>query len=232
MRSLSKLLVLIALSAAVLSLGESAAFAQRYYGRGYGPAPGYYAAPGYGWYGAHQHDGFYMRLDAGVGGLSASENVGGSTYTYSGLSTHLGAAFGGVVAPNLVIYGEFIFATVSNASLSEGGVTQSYSGTNLDVFGFGPGIAYYFEPINLYLSGTLTFTQVSFSDTYYGYSQGDTNFGLGVSLMLGKEWWVSRDWGIGIAGQFHLASMGDSVAGYNTDLRVASFAALFSATYN
>jgi hypothetical protein len=231
MRTLSRLVAFVALSLAAFSLTESAASAQPgYYRRGYAPAPGYYAPAAY--YGFHQHDGFYMRLYAGFGFLSASEEYQGTNYTYSGFAGMLGASFGGVVARNLVVYGELMGASVTNASLSAAGYTDAYSGTDLELFGFGPGITYYFEPVNLYLSGTLLFSQVSFSDTGSGYSQGDSNMGLGANFMVGKEWWVTADWGIGIAGLAHLSSMGDSVAGYDTNLRVASFTVLFSATYN
>jgi len=232
MRIGPKLLFLLGVASAVVLFGESAAFAQRpYYGRGYGPPPGYYPAPAYGsWYGYHQHDGFYMRIYAGLGYLSASATYAGVTETYSGLGATYGAAFGGTIAPNLILYGEFLGTSVTNADLSYGGVTQTYSGTDLTLVGFGPGIAYYVEPVNLYLSGTLTFTQVSFSDTYSGYPVGDTNLGIGLSLMVGKEWWVTRDWGVGIAGQIHVASMGDP--SYDSRLRAAAFSMLFSATYN
>jgi hypothetical protein len=232
MRYVTKLLFLLGLTSAIVLLGESAALAQRpYYGRGYGPQPGYAPAPAYGsWYGGHQHDGFYMRITAGLGYFSASESYGGTRYTYSGLGETLCAAFGGAIAPNLILYGELLGTSVTNASLSANGVTQGYSDTDLTLAGFGPGIAYYIEPVNLYLSGTLTFTQVSFSNTYSGYPAGDSNLGIGLSLMVGKEWWVSRDWGIGIAGQLHVASMGDP--GYDTRLQATAFSVLFSATYN
>jgi hypothetical protein len=235
MRIHSKLVFLLGIASAIVLLGESAAFAQRpYYGRGYGPQPGYYPAPAYGsWYGYHQHDGFFMRVTAGLGYFSASESYGGATYTYSGLGESLSAAFGGTIAPNLILYGELLGTSVSNASLSYGGATQPYSGTDVTLFGFGPGLAYYVEPVNLYLSGTLTFTQVSFTDTYSGYPSGDSNLGIGLSFMVGKEWWVTRDWGIGIAGQVHVATMSDTPApGYDTRLRAAALSMLFSATYN
>src|SRR5665811_847103 len=64
--------------------------------------------------------------------------------------------------------------------------------------GIGPGIAYYFGPINLYLSGTLALSRFW---TYDGNgSRLDTSkIGLSFELQVGKEWWVSRDWGLGIA---------------------------------
>ena len=231
MRIVARLTVLLGLATLLVVLGESAAFAQRpYYGRGYGPAPGYYA-PGYGGgYGYHQHDGFYVRLDAGFGYMSASETYGGATDNYTGGGVTYGAAFGGVVMPGLVVYGEFLGTSIVNATYGYNGVPQDLSGLDLNLVGFGPGVAYYFEPFNFYLSGTLTFTQVSFSDTNTATPLSDTNLGFGVSLMVGKEWWVSRDWGLGLAAQFHFASMDHPDVGAR--LQASVFSLLFSATYN
>ncbi len=235
MRVANKLVFLIGLAAGLVMLAGSPAFAQRaYYGRGYGPPRGYPAGPagtGY-WYGYHQHDGFYMRLHAGLGYMSASETYAGATDTYSGLGGTFGAAFGGTIASNLILYGELLGTSITDATFSSGGITQRYSGTDVTLAGFGPGIAYYVEPINLYLSGTLTFTQVSFSSTDTSEPIADTNLGVGLSFMVGEEWWVTGDWGMGIAGQAHIATMGDTVAGYDTRLRVVALSLLFSATYN
>ena len=230
MRSCPKLIFMLGVASLLVLLGESAAFAQRpYYGRGYGPQPGY--APAYGsGYGSHQHDGFYMRLFVGPGYLSTSETYLGETGTYSGVGVTYGAAFGGTIAPNLILYGEFLGTTITNASVSYGGTRPDYSGMDLTLFGFGPGVAYYIEPVNLYLSGTLTFTEISFSDTNTAAPVDSTNLGIGLSFMVGKEWWVARDWGIGIAGQIHIATMHDP--GYNARMRASAFSILFSATYN
>jgi hypothetical protein len=230
MRSCPKLIFMLGV-AGFLMLGESAALAQRpYYGRGYGPQPGYGPAPAYGsWYGYHQHDGFYMRLYAGPGYFSASETYLGETGTYSGVGVTYGAAFGGTIAPNLILYGELLGTTVTNATFSAGG-QSNLTGYDMTLFGFGPGVAYYFEPVNLYLSGTLTFTEISFSDTNTAAPVDSTDLGIGLSFMVGKEWWVARDWGIGIAGQFHIATMHDP--SYDARMRASAFSLLFSATYN
>ena len=232
MRIYPKLIVLLGIASAVVLLGESPACAQRpYSGRGYGPQPGYRSAPAYGsWYGYHQHDGFYMRLYAGLGYFTASETYTGATDTYSGVGATYGAAFGGTIAPNLILYGEFLGTTVTNATLSYGGSLPDYSGMDLTLFGFGPGVAYYIEPVNLYLSGTLTFTEISFSDTNTAQPLDNTNLGIGFSFMVGKEWWVTPDWGIGIAGQLHIAAMHDPTV--EARLRATVFSLLFSATYN
>jgi hypothetical protein len=53
--------------------------------------------------------------------------------------------------------------------------------------------------------------------------------------MAGKEWWVSDNWGLGAALQFHYGSMEDGPSGaLGTSPRVHSnaFGLLFSSTFN
>ena len=140
------------------------------------------------------------------------------------------AAVGGVIVPNLIIYGEILGTTVVNADYRDTGGGVGLSGLDVTMFGLGPGIAYYLTPANVYLSGTLAFSKVSFTDTDYGDSAGETDFGIGLSLMCGKEWWITTDWGIGLAGQVYWANMSDSA--YDTRLNGLAFSLLFSATYN
>ena len=116
--------------------------------------------------------------------------------------------------------------------VNDGNGSVVLSGVDMTMAGIGPGVAYYFEPINLYLSGTLTFNRISFSDSSSNYPYGDTSVGIGLSMMVGKEWWVGRDWGIGLAGQIHLATMKDTPQGYDSRMNAAVFSLLFSATYN
>lgn len=235
MRQILGSLMFVAVLGGTLMFGESIASAQGYYGPAYGPpAPppqrGYYAAPRSYYYG-HTHDGFFMRLTAGFGYVSASETYGGATDTYSGMGATFGAAFGGSIAPNLILFGEFLGTSVPDPNFELSGptgYTANFSG-DMTLFGFGPGVAYYIEPINLYLSGTLAFSEISISN-YDNNGSLDTNLGFGMSLAVGKEWWVARDWGIGLAGQLHLASMRDS--GADTRMTAAAFSLLFSATFN
>ncbi len=235
MRHFLRLSVLLTVIGGSLLLGEAPARAQPYYGPAYGPPRGYYRAPAYAppyYYGGHMHDGFFMRVNLGAGYLHASESYGGITDTFSGAGFAFAAAFGGAVVPNLIIYGEVLGITVPDPDLSStDGTNVNLSGVDLTMVGIGPGIAYYFMPINLYLSGTLTFTQMSFSDSYSN-ATSDTNVGIGFSFTVGKEWWVGRDWGLGLAGQLQLASMGDNVGGYSTRMTAEVFSLLFSATYN
>jgi hypothetical protein len=245
MRPYLRSLCLLALAGGALLLGESAASAQYYYGPAYGPppppapapVPRYYAAPAPryspapSYYSApFVHQGLFLRLTVGAGFLTASETVNGATLSYSGFGATLSGALGGAIAPNLIIYGEILGTSVFNADQTYGGQPQGLSGLDVAMYGFGPGIAFYIEPVNMYLSGTLTFSKVSFTDTYSQYPTGDTNLGIGGSFTVGKEWWVAQRLGMGIAGQAFVASMTDPE--YNTRLSAVAISMLFSLTFN
>ncbi len=178
--------------------------------------------PGY-----HTHDGFYMRLSFGFGGAASS----GAGEKYSGGSFAFGAAFGGALTQHLILYGEFLLHAIPDPTRDGFGSSQTLGGTEVDILGFGPGVAYYFMPLNLYLSGTLLIQQVQLSDTNdSSNSVALTKTGIGCSLMVGKEWWVSDDWGLGVAAQLLLGSAKDPYSDAHWTSR--GVAVMFSSTYN
>lgn len=241
MRPLLRSLSLLVLAGGALLIGESTVLAQSYYGPAYGPPspppPSYRPAPRYAapvYYepaGAH-NGGLFIRLTAGLGYLYATESARGQSLHYSGFGGTAGLAIGGVIAPNLVLFGEILGTSAVDAQVEYSGGGRDYPGVDVTLFGFGPGIAYYLEPANVYLSATLTFSKLTFSsqDYYYdGYAE-DTDLGIGGSFMVGKEWWIARHLGMGVAGQLHLASMRDSY--YDTRLTATAFSVLFSMSFN
>ncbi|MGB8297708.1 MAG: hypothetical protein WCG85_19990 [Polyangia bacterium] len=212
------------------------------YPPGYGyPPPGYgYPPPGYGYpppyapragmgaSGYHTHDGFFMRLSLGGGGASASK----SGEKYSGGSLAFAAAFGGAITPHLILYGEVLGHSVHEPKHTMTGIPDTTErGLDMSVAGVGPGVAYFFMPLNLYLSGTLLFQQVTLSDSNNSNLSADiTNVGIAASLMVGKDWWVSDNWALGIAAQFLLGSAKDRYTDANWT--TAAAALMLTASYN
>lgn len=83
-----------------------------------------------------------------------------------------------------------------------------------------------FIPANLYLAASLGVGAFSAS----GDIEGDSGSGFAGQTTLGKEWWVSARWGLGVAGVFGFFTLPESTSsenwtGYN-------FAVMFSATLN
>jgi len=208
---------------------------------GYGsppPPPGYYPPPRHYGYSrpvyqpVYQHDGFYLHLDIGYGYTSLSANYAGEKMTISGGSLAFGIAAGGVIAPNLILFGTFYGNVISDPDVSYGGVPSTDGwGTDATVYGLGIGLAYYLMPVNVYFSGAISATWLKVEDSYYAQTYLETNTGLGFQGKVGKEWWVWPGWGLGVAGQLTLSSMKSSDLD-NVRWTGASFSVLFSATFN
>jgi outer membrane protein W len=97
-------------------------------------------------------------------------------------------------------------------------------------------------PVNIYFTGAVG---VSWTSVREQDSDGDTvsnasDMGLGLNLDIGKEWWVSDNWGLGVAARLwytaltHKQDLGISSGGgdtISTDFKLGALAVLFSATY-
>jgi hypothetical protein len=169
-----------------------------------------------------------MRLALGFGG-AALENTA-AKLKLSGRSVGFSAAFGGAITPNLILYGELVAHFVSEYQFENNGYSANSQNT-LNVVGAGPGVAYYFMPLNLYLSGTFLLQKAAESNPNDNDRSSDiTNQGVGCSLMVGKEWWVSTDWGLGIGVEFFLGSAKSN--DYDSSWTSKAATVMFSATYN
>jgi hypothetical protein len=186
------------------------------------------------------HDGFFLRLSTGIGFASVkgdSDNSG----TFKGATGQGSIAVGGMIVDNLAIHADFFATTLFNPDYEINGTTSS-TPNNFEVAmraaTVGAGLTYYFMPVNLYLTASLGIAYVS---TEVSYTSGGVSFkntyesetGLGLNVMLGKEWWITDNWGLGVAGQliyFNIPVKDKDSASDN--FSGASFGALFSATYN
>ena len=68
-------------------------------------------------------------------------------------------------------------------------------------------------------------------DDQYNSPAVETDPGFGMDLLVGKEWWVSSSWGLGLAAQFIYGSAKDREPALE---RWTTFGGglLFTATYN
>ncbi len=213
----------------------------------YGPPPPYYYRPYYRYRampyayapppppvesmeGFHTHDGFFMRVHVGIAATGFSSTQSGIKTNYAGGGSSTGIAIGGVIARDLILYGAAFGTSTSNPDKQVAGTSVTGDLGNLGVGAIGPGIAYYFEHINLYASATFGLAGFR-ADDNNGFRADSSRSGTAFELMLGKEWWVSPNWGLGIAGEIFTASLKDkNVPGLTWSAGAASL--LFSATYN
>lgn len=192
----------------------------------YYPGPDPSARPGY-----QTHEGMFLRMLVGPSHTTMTTETPFGDMSITGNGATLSFALGGALTPSVIVFGELFASIASRPDVEIGGVSVMSDGS-ARVSGMGPGVAYYF-PGNLYLSGTLAFSRLTAADEN-GDSVGESEIGLGMNTLIGKEWWVSPNWGLGVAGQIFLGRMADNDAGADNPPKwgVAALGVLFSATYD
>jgi len=178
---------------------------------------------------AYVHDGFFLRLAPGIGWKDTSSDAGGNSLKMTGVSGLFNFAIGGAVSQDLILHLDLSGVNSSDPTVKRNGtdVSSNYSSSSTSLVGIG--MTYYF-PSNFYLTGAAGMAGAS---TKSNGSTVRTDTGYGADVMVGKEWWVSDNWGLGIAGQFLYTNCPSktSVPG-RPDVKSTSFGLLFSATYN
>jgi hypothetical protein len=178
------------------------------------------------------HDGFYLRLHLGFGRTSVEGKNGvGARNTLVGMGTSFGVALGGTVAPNLAVFGTLTFNFTDGPTVSDGQGNSARASGSLGLYAIGAGVVYYVQPLNLYVSGALTGVQLQFLDER-GRTVYESKFGAGFQGIVGKEWWVSSEWGLGIALETFLAGYMKDDADPTVRWSGHAFTLLFSATCN
>jgi len=181
----------------------------------------------------HRHKGFFIRPELGFGYFGTSASQGGITQKLSGGGGVFALAIGGAVSEDFILAGQVWDYVASDPTLSISGGGFDGSGTvngSAALVGYGVLLNWYFMPGNLYVAVTPSLTKVASID-----ENGDTDttdWGFGARVGLGKEWWVSDHWGLGLAGSIALSSNKYSVGGGSLTYGTFCAGLTFSATYN
>lgn len=140
----------------------------------------------------HRHDGLMVRLTAGAGYMQASSNEADLT-TYGGTySFHLNVGY--ALFDGLTIHGDVLVFGTPNPKLRGGTGGSLASDVGVTLAGIGFGVTHYF-PRNFFLTGSISFMEMSFHDDMGTFLQSD--LGGGFNAFVGKEFWVADQWGIG-----------------------------------
>jgi hypothetical protein len=207
------------------------------------PEPALYDEPSTEWSvpaanrGAERHDGFMLRMVMAFGASNMSESfetpsLGDNSFEYSGFSLGLSLDLGASPIDDLVIHARFADLVNPSPSISMNGDDLGEA-EDLSVIAsmFGVGVTYYFMPINFYLTGAIGPSWISISDRTTDERQS-SDLGFGLNVDIGKEWWVSDNWGLGAAGRFWLTTLEhQSDSSVPIDYTLLGFGVAFSATY-
>lgn len=175
-----------------------------------------------------QHDGgFFLRMALGGGYASTSIEDAGDELTFKGPSGNFEIAIGAMVKKNLAIHATLGAWAVLDPSAEFDGEEAHLDDVTLSLNGVGAGLTYYFGDSNFYLTGSAGAGQITLE--FEGESN-DTDWGVVLEASLGKEWWVSDRWGLGVAAGlgYHSVSPGEG----NENFKGTSFSVRFSATFN
>ena len=116
-----------------------------------------------------------------------------------------------------------LFGAINGWSLSVSG------GGTLQVSGVGAGAAYYLEALNAFVSFTVSRAVLEVLDG--GRRATASRAGVTFEGKVGKEWWVSPNWGLGVGGAVMFGRIGVE-SDPNASWSVAGGGLLFSATFN
>jgi hypothetical protein len=178
------------------------------------------------------HDGLYVGARLGAGWLKLSES--GYDGSISGWGWPFALSVGYALTPNLVVFGEFYALQVRNPSDDGIGLVDLY------LLAVGPGATYYLNPSNVFASCSVSLAQASYRngsplDERYGTNE-TSHWGVSGRLALGKEWWISNNWGLGLAGELQLGRMGSRTEPWETNgashFTVKGFSLLATASFN
>ncbi|NTX06233.1 outer membrane beta-barrel protein [Myxococcus sp. CA051A] len=180
--------------------------------------------------GRHTHDGFYLRGQLGIAYThSEAQEI---DLALKGAGATINLELGYALIENFIIYGKLFGTSTPNPDIQFGDTTiegDDDGDVSSNYAALGVGATYYFMPVNLYISGAVVANQLSI--TQDGEREAETDSGVGLHFGLGKEWWVSNNWAVGIGGEVALGRIrSDNDDG--DDWNVTHFSLLFTATFN
>jgi hypothetical protein len=175
---------------------------------------------------AYRHEGFFLRLALGPGYQSLEVDAGFDTLELDGVGFGSSVAIGGIIQPNLALHADFFAAAIVNPNATLNGVERGELESSVSVSGVGIGATYFFMPSNMYASFSLGLGTLTFE---FDGNTSESESAFALNAVVGREFWVDPEWGVGVAGQFtylDVAEDGRSLGDYR------AFNLLFSATYN
>jgi hypothetical protein len=179
---------------------------------------------------AHTHHGLWMRVMLGPAGFDARSTIGSDKYEAQGGGAGFSLAAGYALTRHLVLYAEAFDDIAVGPTVKMNGTDLGSTGSSVSagVVGIGPGIAY-FTDSNFHLGLTVAAARLTVSKDNTDIAR--SNLGFGVNATLGKQWWVSDSWGIGVAGQVFVGAIPDASDG-NPTWTTAGVSVAFNASYN
>ena len=174
------------------------------------------------------HDGgFLLRMSLGFGTQNTSIEHAGVEAEFSGAASDFTIALGGVVTENLALHGTIFSAVMTDPDLEVTNQSKATIDGTMGLVGYGGGLTYWFMPVNIFVSGSLGVGRLVADNDVL---DGNSDWGFAMEATVGKDWFVSNRWGLGVAGGFTFHNVGDP--DIDESWSGSSFTIRFNATFN
>ena len=176
-----------------------------------------------------RHDGgFFLRLAPGGGFSRSYIEEDGERFGFKGTSGSFDIAIGAMVTENFAVHGTLGGWSIVDPTIQFLDVEEQVDDASITMTMYGGGFTYYLGQSNTYITASAGAAMLN--TEFLGESE-DSETGFAVDAGLGKEWWVSDRWGLGVSATagYHSIPPGDPEA---PNFKGPSFAVRFSATFN
>lgn len=143
----------------------------------------------------YTHDGFFMNYAFGAG--YQDFDIKGKRIKdsdISGVATEFDLKLGLSLNPQIIVH--LSIASIDNSNEYDNG-DVAYASTGVSAFLIGVGATHYMAS-NIYATASVGAVQLGPSRESE-FDLKDGQHGLGVEAGVGKEWWLSDNWGLGLA---------------------------------
>ncbi len=179
----------------------------------------------------YKHEGFFARGTFGLGSTTISETVQENKIDISGFSGDMNIQIGYSVTENLQLFGVAGYNSITEPKYKINGVeATTTTSSEVSLFRIGAGVTYYFMPYNAFITFDITSGQ---NEIEVDNVSNKSDHGVVFNFGAGKEWWVSKDWGLGAMFYFYTGTIKDATVNRITpDIKNTGFGIAFTATYN
>lgn len=146
-------------------------------------------------------DGLYASWSVGVGLLAVNDRItdgGSSSIQTKGGAGGTNIRIGAAIKDNLVLHAGLLTGVSGALSVkSDGDGSGIISGAdNLVMRIYAGGVSYYFMPSNIFVSGSLGLGTLEIRKNL---EEIVSDPGLGLIAKVGKDWWISKNWDLGLS---------------------------------
>lgn len=178
------------------------------------------------------HEGFYLSMATGpaFGSIKGDDNAG-KNYTVKGEAFGFDVQIGGAIRPNLILHATFQNKAFFGPKIN--GVKKDLDYIFQEWL-YGAGVTKYTSD-NFFFTGNagvgrFAKTESTNNSNSDGTTEMTTDPGFSFSIKAGKEWMVSKKWGLGGALFYSKTTLKNSGAGYSENWNSDRFGLYFQAT--